>query len=440
MAVTSTRFGRVIPGTTPRAPMQDDGLNFDWENAFRDDDEGTALREQDTGGGSSVPSWYYKALADAASARAAQSGQRLEFDISKFLGQQNVDLAKILQTQKEFDVEQAAKAAELARSQAGAKAAEDYIRGLMGQGVPQNITDLLTGQQTTGTEDINRLAADLLNQINAREEQARGLTSTGYSNLMNYLARVQPTAFAQAQRAMPTITQSALGRYMAGQGVSPAAAEQAAQLANIQAAGGASNYNQLLNVLAAQEQAAAGSRQAEAQMGLNTALAALQAMRMQQAGGLEQQRLGAISDLNQRIAAARLQAEAQATARDQALQDALLRIIASGLTSSAAAASGTGGTTEGGGTTGGGGTTSGGGTTGGGMTPEQTAAANLAAAGMSPETAALILGQNIGNPLVPGGIPDYLRVIQEQTARNALSSLAGGGGLGAILGNEAVMV
>jgi len=78
----------------------------------------------------------------------------------------------------------------------------------------------------------------------------------------------------------------------------------------------------------------------------------------------------------------------------------------------------TGGGTTGGGTTGGG--TTGGGTTGGGtnMTPEQTvtAVANLAAAGMNPATISTILNQNIGNPLVPGGIPDYLRVIQEQTA------------------------
>jgi len=117
---------------------------------------------------------------------------------------------------------------------------------------------------------------------------------------------------------------------MAGQGVSPAAAQEAASLANIQAAGGASNYNQLLNVLAAREAASQQSRQGEAEMGLATALANLQGLYGQGTASLEQQRLSALQELQTTIANARLQAAQQKAARDQAIQDALAALYGTG--------------------------------------------------------------------------------------------------------------
>jgi len=36
---------------------------------------------------------------------------------------------------------------------------------------------------------------------------------------------------------------------------------------------------------------------------------------------------------------------------------------------------------------------------------------------MNPATTATIINQGMGNPLVSGGIPDYMRVIQDQTAK-----------------------
>ena len=132
---------------------------------------------------------------------------------------------------------------------------------------------------------------------------------------------------------------------MTGQGVSPAAAQEAATLANIQSAGGASNYNQLLNVLAAREAAGQQSRQSEAEMGLASQLAQLQAIYGQATGGLEQSRLQALAELSSRSAAARLQAQQQAAARNQALQDAIAQLVATGLFPQ-----GTGGTGDGTGT------------------------------------------------------------------------------------------
>ena len=76
------------------------------------------------------------------------------------------------------------------------------------------------------------------------------------------------------------------------------------------------------------------------------------------------------------------------------------------------------------------------------FTPAEVAVAvkNLEAAGMNAATVTKIIEQNIGNPLVAGGIPDYMRVIQEQTAK-AATVIAGGGG-GGVGGSlyEAVMM
>ena len=243
-------------------------------------------------------------------------------------GQAALNRAKL--ERDKFRQEQEAAADAFARQQQGAAAQEAYLRGQLTGKIPGMVSGEIDTQETAGRKYIEDQAAALLKQLQERQTQATGLTQTGFSNLMNYLARNQPTAFAQAQRAMPTITETGLGQYMAGQGVSPAAAQEAARLANIQAAGGASNYNQLLNVLAAREQAGQTSRQAEAEMGLASQLANLQAIYGQGTAGLEQQRLAALQELATVISNARLQASREQAAREQAIRDALAALYGTG--------------------------------------------------------------------------------------------------------------
>lgn len=307
---------------TGNRPQQSDGDDYDFD-IF----SGLGLVDENSGSGSKVPRSYYDALGTAALARAGATQGKLEFDIGKFINER--DLA----------------AQALARQQAGAAAQRAYFQSQLGAGVPSAISGEIEAQERAGQDFIGQQAAALLSQLQARQGQATGLTQTGFSNLQNYLARNQPTAFAQAQRARPTITQSDLGQYMTGQGVSPAAAQEAATLANIQSAGGASNYNQLLNVLAAREAAGQQSRQSEAEMGLASQLAQLQAIYGQATGGLEQSRLQALAELSSRSGAARLQAQQQADARRQALEDAIGQLIGTGLFPE-----GTGGTGDGTGT------------------------------------------------------------------------------------------
>jgi len=293
--------------TGNRPQQADDEYDFDIFG-------GTGLVDDSgSGSGSRIPRSYYDALAEAAKSRAASAAGKVQFDIGKFITERDLN------------------AAALARQQAGAAAQKAYFESQLGLGIPSAISGEIEAQERAGQDFIGQQAAALLSQLQARQGQATGLTQTGFSNLQNYLARNQPTAFAQAQRARPTITQSDLGQYMTGQGVSPAAAQEASTLANIQSAGGASNYNQLLNVLAAREAAGQQSRQSEAEMGLASQLAQLQAIYGQATGGLEQSRLQALAELSSRSGAARLQAQQQATARQQALEDAIAQLVGTGL-------------------------------------------------------------------------------------------------------------
>ena len=293
MAIISRRLGKVV-STTPRTRTQT-------SDPF-DPTGGT------TGSGDT--------LVDAGTGSSSLSGQAA--------------LQRAALEREKFRLEQEAAASTFARQQAGAQAQEAYLRSQLGAGIPTMVSGEIEKQEKAGQQYIQDQAAALLKQLQERQTQATGLTQTGFSNLMNFLARNQPTAFAQAQRAMPTITETGLGQYMAGQGVSPAAAQEAARLANIQAAGGASNYNQLLNVLAAREQAGQTSRQAEAEMGLASQLANLQAIYGQGTAGLEQQRLGALQELATVISNARLQASREQAAREQSIRDALAALYGTG--------------------------------------------------------------------------------------------------------------
>lgn len=220
--------------------------------------------------------------------------------------------------------------ASLARKQAGATAQENYLKTQFGLGIPKVISGEIDTQETAGKAYIGTQYANLLGELKKRKTAGEGATTTGYSNLMNYLARNQPTAFAQAQRAQPQVQQSGLTQYMAGQGVSPGVAQEAANVANVQAAGGAANFNSLLNVLAAREQAGQQSRQSEAEMGLSSSLANLEAIYGQGTASLESAQLAALQELATTISNARLQSQREASARDQAIKDALAALYGTG--------------------------------------------------------------------------------------------------------------
>jgi hypothetical protein len=96
--------------------------------------------------------------------------------------------------------------------------------------------------------------------------------------------------------------------------------------------GGATNYNQLLNVLAGSESAGQQSRLSEEQMARTLANAQLQNIYGGATQDLEQSRLSGLAELQNQITKARLQAEQDRITREQQLQDAIATNLGTGYT------------------------------------------------------------------------------------------------------------
>lgn len=236
--------------------------------------------------------------------------------------------------------DQAAAEAATRRATQGAQYQANYVTGLMNRGIPENIINLLSGTETEGKKYINDqynlLSKQLLGSytpatnVGTGFEGAQGRTIAAYNALQNYLKQNQPQAFAQAPRAQAAPMTSDVMQYLAGQGVSGEPVQTQVDLANLAAQGGASNYNQLLDVLNAAQQQGQQSRLAEEQMGRSSALSGLQSIYQGQSGQLQQQQLQSLAELASNIANQKLAAENAAAARNQTLQDALGTLLGAG--------------------------------------------------------------------------------------------------------------
>jgi hypothetical protein len=244
--------------------------------------------------------------------------------------------------------EQEAAAAAIQRQITGAQNQANYLRSQIGAGIPAVTLENIGGQETAGQNYINTQYTNLLADLTGRRDTGSRLTTQGYDALRNYLASNVPQAYATAAQGVPTSTQNALAAYMQGQGVDTAATQSAVDTANAQGMGGATNYNQLLNVLRAQEASGQQSRMSEEQMARTLAGANLEAIYGQGTAGLEQQKLASLNELATRISNARLQAQQLQTARDQALQDALAALYGTGYVAPTGGGTTDGGTTDGG--------------------------------------------------------------------------------------------
>jgi hypothetical protein len=231
-----------------------------------------------------------------------------------------------------FEAEQAAGTAAGQRAKSGAEAQAAYLRGLLGQGVPSSITGEIGAQETAGREYINTQAQNLLQRLAGALTTGQQFTTQGYDTLRNYLGANPAQAYAQAQRAVPTVTQNALAQYMQAQGVDPSMAQPAVDQANLASLGGATNYNQLLNVLTGAESAGQASRLAEEQMARALAGSQLQSIYGSGRAGVESEQLAALNALATQISNARITAAQQQAAQETAIQNALAGIYGTGYT------------------------------------------------------------------------------------------------------------
>jgi hypothetical protein len=233
---------------------------------------------------------------------------------------------------RKFEAEQAAGTAAATRARTGAETQAAYLRSLLGQGVPSSITGEIGAQETAGRSYINTQAQNLLERLSGALSTGQQFTTQGYDTLRDYLTANPAQAYAQAQRAVPTVTQNALAQYMQAQGVNPAMAQPAVDQANLAALGGATNYNQLLNVLSGAEASGQASRLSEEQMARALAGSQLQSIYGSGRANVESEQLAALNALATQISNARITAAQQQAAQETAIQNALAGIYGTGYT------------------------------------------------------------------------------------------------------------
>jgi len=236
--------------------------------------------------------------------------------------------------------DQEAATAAVTRATTGAQNQANYLTGMLNQGIPKNVLDLISQSETTGKDYITNQYKTLTDQLRGSYVPetnvgtgylgAQGRTGVAYNALQNYLQQNQPRAFQQAPQTPATSVSNDLAQYMGGQGVSTAPVDPTVNALNAAAGGGAQNYNSLLATLGQLQQSNQESRMAEQQMGRSGALSGLEQIYQGQTGGLQQQQLQALAELQSNIFGQRLTAEQQAAARNQAIQDALAGLLGAG--------------------------------------------------------------------------------------------------------------
>ena len=236
--------------------------------------------------------------------------------------------------------DQDAATAAVTRATTGAQNQANYLTGMLNQGIPKNVLDLIGQSETTGRDYITNQYKTLTDQLRGSYVPetnvgtgylgAQGRTGVAYNALQNYLQQNQPRAFQQAPQTPATSVSNDLAQYMGGQGVSTAPVDPTIAALNAAGGGGAQNYNSLLATLGQLQQSNQESRMAEQQMGRSGALSGLEQIYQGQTGGLQQQQLQALAELQSNIFGQRLTAEQQAAARNQTIQDALATLLGSG--------------------------------------------------------------------------------------------------------------
>lgn len=234
-----------------------------------------------------------------------------------------------------IQADQAAAQAAAQRATAGAETQRNAILEQLktaGQINPE-LLSTLESQKTAQEKYIADQLAAQQGQLGKAYETAGGLQTQGFDVLRSYLQKNAPTAYAQAPRATAPAVSSDIAQYMAAQGVEVGRAEPGLLAARAALEGGATNYNRLLDVLTAQSTAGQESRLAEEQMARQLAAAQLNAYKAQQEGTLTTQQLAALQEIQTQYNTAKFNAQQQAIARQQALQDALNSLYGTGYTS-----------------------------------------------------------------------------------------------------------
>jgi hypothetical protein len=271
------------------------------------------------GGGSGsggAPKSYYDALGAARTSEAKTAGAKFALDALKYENELSTD------------------AAALARKKAAAQSQLEYLKGqLTGGEINPELARSLEEQRAQREGYVNDEYKRLLGNLGTQYGQAQTLTTEGFDALKSYLQGAPQNAYQTAIEQNPATAApmaNDLAQYMASRGVEAGRTEPGLLAANAAAQGGAANYNNLLTVLAATSTQAQQSRLNEQAMAQRLADAQLTARKAAQEGTLTTAQLQGLQTIQDQYNAAKIQLQANAIARDQALQDAIASVTGSG--------------------------------------------------------------------------------------------------------------
>ena len=220
-----------------------------------------------------------------------------------------------------------------AEQSANSTAAATQLRALQGlqgrlasggyRGVADTLLGLINNQNTEGKAAIQGNYDTGIGNINAGYNTAQGMIDTGYGDLNTYLNANQINPYANLQQ-QTTPVNNAMANYLSAYGVSNDPVNQqvqASQMANQQ---GADFYNQLQQLMSANQLANNQSNLDVSRMAQNYATTGLGAQRAGYLSNADAARTSAMNQLMDQINSARYGVEEGVGTRKNALEEAII--------------------------------------------------------------------------------------------------------------------
>lgn len=215
------------------------------------------------------------------------------------------------------------------------------LQGLQGRlasggyrGNADTLLGLINTQDQQGQASIWDNYNTGINNINAGYDTAQGMVNTGYGDLNKYLIANQSNPYANLQQQVSPVN-NAMANYLSAYGVSNDPVNQqvqALQMANQQ---GADSYNQLQQLMSANQLSNNQSNLGLSQMAQNYATTGLGSQRAGYQANADTARTSAMNQLMDQINQARYGVEEGVGSRKNALEEAIIN--AGGSTSATAA-------------------------------------------------------------------------------------------------------
>ena len=204
------------------------------------------------------------------------------------------------------------------------------LQGLQGRlssggyrGNADTLLGLINDRNTQGQASIWDNYNTGIGNINAGYDTAQGLVNTGYGDLNQYLGANQINPYANLQQQSSPVN-NAMANYLSAYGVSNDPVSQQVQASQIANQGGADAFNQLQQLMSANQLANNQSNLDVSRMAQNYATTGLGSQRAGYQANADTARTSAMNQLMNQINQSRFDVEQDAGTRRNALEEAII--------------------------------------------------------------------------------------------------------------------